>query len=142
MSTPSVNPQDPAGDPTQPAPPSAGATPAPSRAKAAGGAVLKRILGVLVVVGIGIAFAIFRASGATAPKVGECIDHVGGNEIKVVACTDPAAEMKVVGVVGNQSEAQFDSDESCKAFPEHMASYFESGGRGVSNGYVLCLAEK
>jgi hypothetical protein len=114
----------------------------PSKGKAFGGALLKRLLGVLVVVGLGIAFALYRASGATAPKVGDCIDHVSGNEIRVVECTDAAVDMKVIGVVGNQTEAQFDNDESCAAFPDTDASYFESGGRGVTNGYVLCLVEK
>ena len=125
------------GQPGQPEP-----TAQPSRAKAFGGGVLKRIIGLLVVVGIGIALALFKASGATAPKVGDCIDHVKDNEIKVVECTNPAAEMKVIAVVGNQSEAQFDSNESCRPYPETDASYFESGGRGVTNGYVLCMVEK
>lgn len=114
----------------------------PSKGKAIGGALLKRVLGILVVVGIGLAFAVYRASGATAPKVGDCIDHVQGNEIKVVECTSAAVDMTVVGVVGNQTEAQFDNDESCAMYPNADSSYFEAGGRGVTNGYVLCLQSK
>ncbi len=127
-------------------PPQSGpALPTPTaggRAKAAGKTFLMRMVGFGVILLIGAAWAFFKSSGATAPQAGECIHHKGGNEIEVVKCTDANVDFVVLGVVGNQTETQFQADESCNAYPDATASYFEGSGSGTKSGYVLCLGPK
>jgi hypothetical protein len=76
-------------------------------------------------------------------KVGDCITETvkaDASDAKVVACNKPEAKNKVVGVVSNVSESEFDSknQELCDAYPdwENVIWLGRSGGTGK----VLCLA--
>lgn len=83
-----------------------------------------------------------------AAEVGDCVsgDLDDPYSIRAVACDAPDAEYKVVGRVGNQRLAEFESDNGedvCAAYDDVEYYYFEgiepADARDVA-GSVLCLA--
>jgi hypothetical protein len=91
---------------------------------------------VVVVVGIGLAIWSSRNSPDGA-KVGDCVRSIGSDSVEIIACTDPAAQYKVVGRIENQT-AIMARVAACDPFPD-ATQVFWSGQSG-GTGYVLCLA--
>jgi hypothetical protein len=76
-------------------------------------------------------------------KVGDCITETvkdDASDAKVVACSKPEAKNKVVGIVENVTESEFDlkNQSLCDAYPdwENVIWLGHAGG----SGKVLCLA--
>lgn len=118
-------------------------TPAePSKAKQVGKSIGKRLLGygiVLVVVAIGVAAYSYFNKDVTTAKVGDCITETvkpDASDAKVVDCTDAKAKNKVVGIVKDVPEADFDNEakaqQLCAAYPtwENVIWVGEKGGKG------------
>jgi hypothetical protein len=58
---------------------------------------------------------------------------------KIVPCTSSDATYKVVGVVSNKTEIQFDTDDKiCDAYPDAESALWQ--GQTGKSGSVLCLA--
>jgi len=131
----------PAGAPAGPYP-QGGAPYQPAPAKKERPAWVRTVLGIVAAL---VVFALVRMvpsilSANGAPKVGECVKAKGSNAIEVVKCDDKTAEYKVVGIVENQKQADFDADRSCTAYPTADASYWEGRGKGGNaTGWVACL---
>jgi hypothetical protein len=72
-------------------------------------------------------------------KVGDCMTGTTAQNLKVVKCTEPGVQYKVVGKVEDKSQSEFNisSAQICKPFPNAESAFWkgESGGKG----YVLCL---
>lgn len=84
-------------------------------------------------------------SDPTNAKVGDCITNTvkeDASDAKRVDCSKPEAKNKVVGVVPNVTEAEFDKNNQtlCDAFPdwENVLWFGKTGAKGK----VLCLAPK
>jgi hypothetical protein len=101
-----------------------------------------RIFGALVVIGI-IVVVIFgylaSKKSPDAAKIGDCVSRSGGNDIKIVKCTDAKAAYKVVGKVTGQSQVAFNinSGRICKPYPGTTSAFWK--GKVGKSGYVLCL---
>ena len=62
------------------------------------------------------------------------------SNIKIVPCTASDAKYKVVGVVANKTEVQFDADDNiCDPYPTAVSALWQ--GRSGGSGSVLCLAD-
>jgi hypothetical protein len=81
-------------------------------------------------------------------KVGDCLagqtmDSTTAQEVSdvsIVACTSSDAKYKVVGIVANKTEAQFNADDNiCGAYPTAVSALWQ--GRSGGTGKVLCLAD-
>ncbi len=136
-----------------PAPPPYGGAPAPpppQKKKGIAGRLIGALGGVLVLALIAGGFAIYSAvknkDSTTHAKVGDCIKSEAltsttAREVrntKIVKCDDAAANYKVVGVVSNKTEIQFDTDEKiCAAWPTAESALWQ-GEQGKA-GSVLCL---
>jgi len=150
--------QPPAGPPTGgfPPPPAPGAyppppgppgsvPPAPAAAKSRGkgifGSILGRLIGVGVLVVVGIVITVITSRhDPDKAKVGDCINgSTDANKVKVVDCKGSDAAWKVVGVVDNKTEAQFDTENQkvCESFPDWENALWW-GTKGKS-GTVLCV---
>jgi hypothetical protein len=97
------------------------------------------IVGVGVVLLIGLVARQVTGDPDTA-AVGECMSGASADDLKVVECTDSAAEYKVVGKVEDktQTEANVSAEQICRPFAG-AERIFWKGEQGGS-GYVLCLA--
>jgi hypothetical protein len=135
------------GDPTAPSP---YGPPVPPPKKGGAGKVIGIIVGVvvlLIVVCVGGIFAFNAAKkDPVNAKVGNCLegDKMDSttaqrvNNIKIVDCGSSTANYKVVGVVPNKTETDFDIDqEICKAYPTAQSALWQ--GTSGSTGSVLCL---
>jgi hypothetical protein len=76
-------------------------------------------------------------------KVGDCITETvkpDASDAKVVSCSKPEAKNKVVGIVPNVTESEFDRDNQtiCDAFPEWENVIWL--GRPGGNGKAICMA--
>jgi len=61
------------------------------------------------------------------------------SNIRIVSCTASDAKYKVVGVVANRTETQFDNDDHiCDAYPTAVSALWQ--GKAGGTGSVLCLA--
>ena len=98
-------------------------------------------------VGSGISSAINDDTPAEA-KTGDCLARLPevaagqekeANNATVVKCDAADAKFTVLGRIENQTAAQADSEDVCKAYPKAEYSYssIPAGGKG----YVLCLQE-
>jgi hypothetical protein len=125
----------PGGPPPVPAPPVLG-TPAPAPSRRRRRVVSLSIL-ILLMAALGGAIWYFNRNSPDGAKVGDCVRGTGSDSVEVIACTDPAAQYKVVGRVENQSEIDA-GISSCDAFDD-ATQVFWSGQQG-GTGYVLCLA--
>lgn len=122
-------------------PPPGGAYPPPAPPKKSGaGRVIGGIVGAVIVIGIIIAAVVSQKGNPDSAKVGDCIHHGSGDEVKVVSCTDSSAGYKVVGKVEDKTQTQFDisSDSICKPFQGAESAFWK--GKVGKTGYVLCLA--
>jgi hypothetical protein len=139
-----VTEQTPPPHPQQvPPPPPAGApmpvAEAPAKTPSKGGGVVKRIVGVivvLVVIAVGKwAWSNLTGAAETA-KVGECLAGQSADDLKVVECTDAKAEHKVVGKAEDKTESEA-TGSACEAYPtaESVFWWGKEGGKGD----VLCL---
>jgi hypothetical protein len=106
------------------------------------------LLGVLCVGGLVAANVLGKNSPANA-KVGDCLagDSMNSttaqkvNNVKIVDCTSADAKYKVVGLVGNKTETDFESDQNiCQAFPTAQFGLWQ--GNSGEAGSVLCLEPK
>lgn len=112
----------------------------PSKAKAVGGAIVKKIIGVviaLVVIGVGSYIWKNVSGDITIAKVGDCVTEsteADGSDVKVVDCADAKAAYKVIGIIENVSDATFTaSDDLCtEKFPtwEYVFWQGKKGGSG------------
>lgn len=102
---------------------------------------VRKILGIVIpVAGLAIAgIGWLAGSGgdkeAEAAKVGECIQNTGTNtkpDIKIVECTDPAAQGKVLKRVSDTT----DGDTACGSVEGATQYYYQEVG---SKSFVLCL---
>jgi uncharacterized iron-regulated membrane protein len=100
-----------------------------------------RIIVVLLLVVVGGPIAYFAAQSApSAANVNDCMKGQTADAMKKVACTDPTAEWTVVGRLSDKTEAEFDVDKSCAAYPTTEVGYWE--GKKGQKGFILCLAPK
>jgi hypothetical protein len=134
-----------------PAPYPGGPVPPPAK-KGGAGRIIGIIVGVVVVLLLAVCggaawFTFNKAKSDPAnATVGDCLagDTMDSteakevNNIKKVECTSADAKYKVIGIVANKTEAQFNIDQDiCKAYPS-AASALWQGTKGQS-GSVLCL---
>ena len=115
------------------------------------GRIIGVVVGLVVLVVVVGAIALFSTiagkNDTTNAKVGDCIKSdaltsTTAKEVKntkIVKCDDANANYKVVGVVANKTEVQFDTDEKiCAAYPTAESALWQ-GEQGKA-GSVLCLA--
>lgn len=148
-SAPGGYPYQPGGGETQPSPYDA---PPPAK-KAGAGKVVGIVAGVLValLVVCGVLFLIVRTVNKTNTlnaKVNDCIhtdgslDSVSAQQVKntkIVKCDAADATYKVVGIVGDKTETQFEVDEKiCDTYPSAKSAMWQ--GADGKAGKVLCLA--
>lgn len=127
--------------------------PPPPAPKRKTGLIIGIIVGVVVLLlclcGVGIFFAVRSGvfEGITRDpnnaKVGDCITETvkaDASDAFLVACDKPEAKHKVVGIVGNVTESEFDADNQtiCDAYPDWENVIWL--GRQGGNGKALCLA--
>jgi hypothetical protein len=126
-----------------PATPESPAPEAPKKKGGIGGKVLS-ILAVLVVVAVVLALKFglkeiwaFVSGDVSNAKVGDCITETvkaDASDAKVVGCDKPEAKNKVVGIVSNVSEADFETKNQtlCDAYPtwENVIWKGTKGGKG------------
>ncbi|MBF9132959.1 hypothetical protein I0C86_28960 [Plantactinospora sp. S1510] len=95
----------------------------------------------LILFGIAVLVAPFAIyAGLDEPnqaKAGDCMAGQSTSDLRMVECTDAAAEWKVLGRLEGKSEADH-NDTVCAAYPETEASFYEDGRR-FRKGYILCL---
>lgn len=134
----------PAAQPQAPDAPGAGYPPAggfapqpPPPAKKAG--VLKRLLITVGIAIVAIVVGILVRNGvfdSPSMKVGDCVQQVGEDKLKVVACDSADAQYSVLGIIDKQSRISAQMG-ACKEFPETTSIYWE--GRNANSGTVYCL---
>jgi hypothetical protein len=151
---PGNNPYAPRGG-EAPAPPPYGGMPPATPPKKRRGGLVGAIVGIVVVVLLGIGFvalrpainSILHPNDTANAKVNDCIHSdaltsTTAKEVKntkIVKCDDPSANYKVVGIVDNKTEIQFDAENDlCSQYPDAESALWQ----GVSGkaGSVLCLA--
>jgi hypothetical protein len=135
-----------------PAPYPGGPVPPPVTPKKGGaGKIVGIIIGVVVLliavcVGAGAVLWNSAKNDPANAKVNDCLagDTMDSttakpvNNVKVVSCTATDARYKVVGVVANKTEAQFNVDNDiCKAYPTAESALWQ--GTSGKAGSVLCL---
>jgi hypothetical protein len=89
--------------------------------------------------------------GAKTAQAGECVvdknapgqaSAAADNDdakLRVVPCDSAEAAYKVLGVVGNKTQAEANSDSVCSAYPDSDVVYWE--GYTGRAGLVLCLQD-
>jgi hypothetical protein len=100
----------------------------------------------LCLCGIGLVFLLAFNRFDSDPKnakVGDCVTETvkqDASDAKVVACSKPEAKNKVVGIIPNVTESEFDRENQslCDAYPdwEQVIWLGQDGG----SGKALCLA--
>jgi hypothetical protein len=97
------------------------------------------ILAVVVIVGIVIA-VINSHSDPAGASVGQCLsgDLNSADSVKQTDCTANNAAYKVLAVLDNKSESDYNSDSICTDVPNADAVFWE-GHDGESDGTILCL---
>ena len=134
-----------------PAPNPYGAPVPPPVKKRSAGKIIGIVVGVLVLliaicVGAGALLLNKAKSDPANAKVGNCLagetmDSTTAkpvSNIKVVDCTATDAKYKVVGVVDNKTESDFNADNNiCKAYPTAESALWQ--GTSGKPGSVLCL---
>lgn len=138
-------------------PPSAGESVPGGAVPQKSGAAIKKILGIVVVVLVGLGVFLLRnmlnqddtadakagdcIASLKAPKEGETTNAAGA---EVVDCTSSEAKFTVIGRVDNQTEAQFNADPELKICTDagHKDSEIMLWSKKGGSGYVLCLIEK
>jgi hypothetical protein len=141
----------PYGQPGQ-QPPPYGAPPPPSQKKGSAGKVIGIVAGaavlVLVLCGV-LGYFVWNnnKTNTVNAKVGDCIKSdaltsTTAKEVKgtkIVPCDSADATYKVVGIVNNKTEIQFNLDNNiCDAYPTAESALWQ--GERNKSGSVLCLA--
>jgi hypothetical protein len=111
-----------------PAPPMLG-TPAPVPSRRRRQVVSLTIL-IVLVAALGGAIWYFNRNSPDGAKVGDCVRSTGSDSVAVIACTDPAAQYKVVGRVENQTEIDA-GISSCDAFDDATVLVRSAGRDGL-----------
>lgn len=126
----------------QPAP-----TSAPEQPKKGKG-IIARIIGavvVLAVLGIGGLVYDYLTGAVTTAKVGDCITKTvkpDASDAKVVDCSKPEAENKVIGIVENVSEADMADQDKAQLICDEKFPTWENViwvGKKNGNGDAWCL---
>jgi hypothetical protein len=146
-------PGNPYGGAEFPAPNPYGAIPPPPAKKKTGrivGIIVGAVVVVLVLcVGGIIAVNYIGKNNASNAKVGDCLEGDSMksttaqrvNHVKIVDCGASTANYKVVGIVKDKTETDFDTNQDiCKAFPSAQFGLWQ--GTSGSSGDVLCLEPK
>jgi hypothetical protein len=110
--------------------------------KVFGKRVVAYAIGAVVVIGGGFVYNQLTGAPEIA-KAGDCMAGATAEELKVIACTDPAATLTVAGRVEAKTQQEWNADQegaTCSAFPDVDQSFWE--GEEGKEGYVLCLAPK
>lgn len=130
----------PGGFPPQGGSPAAGPPPQPVRRA---GGWKKRVIGILVglVVLAGIAGVSWwvNRDAASKAKIGDCVDQVSRNDLKVVECGSSEATFRVVGRVENKTQTEARTS-ACDPFVDQGAAQAYWRGETGEKGFVLCLA--
>ncbi|HWE90359.1 MAG TPA: hypothetical protein VG317_12935 [Pseudonocardiaceae bacterium] len=96
---------------------------------------------VLVIVIVGVIFgAINSKTDPGNASAGDCVASQGSdaNSVKKVACTDPSATFKVLGVINSVPDPSGSDDGRCQANYSNYDTEFWEGTQG-QNGTELCL---
>lgn len=110
-----------------------------SRLPEAGKRIARALAGLVVVLGLAFAWALFTGDPDVA-TVGDCMAKDGPNDLRIVDCKNNGeAEFAVTGKVEDKSEADFKNGDVCAAYPQ-AGNAFWKGEKGKL-GYVLCLSE-
>lgn len=125
------------------------AQPPKKRGKVLGIVIGAVVLLLVVCVGGIVAANFLGKDNAANAKVGDCLegDSMNSttaqqvNHIKIVDCGASTANYKVVGIVSNKTESEFDTNQDiCKEFPSAQFGLWQ--GSPGSTGSVLCLEPK
>ena len=73
-------------------------------------------------------------------KAGDCMAGQNEDDLRMVDCSDAAAEWTVLSRLDDMTEADH-TEAACSAFPATEASYFQSDRSG-DDGFILCLGPK
>ncbi|WP_155374214.1 LppU/SCO3897 family protein [Catellatospora vulcania] len=115
-------------------------TPEPSKAKSAAAGAGKKILGYVVAAAVvfgGYTAYNYLTGDITIAKAGDCVNNATDvDDVKVVDCTSADAARKVAGVLENKTQADYDRDGICDAFP--TTEYIIFVGK-TNNGDIWCL---
>ena len=140
--SPYGQPASPYGQPANPygAPQPTGQYPvAPQPARRRGAGLGRRLgigIGVLVLLAGGSYVYDHMTGAADTAKAGDCVQNKGTEsdpDVKVIDCTDPKAEFKVLKTLDSSNM------DDCDHVPGDVAAYSETGGN--SSDLVLCLGK-
>ena len=129
-----------------------GSVPAAPEKKKKGplGAIIGVVVAVVVVGVLALAYAFFSGAlnkdAVSNAKVGDCFQETAFTEKledasgeKTVACTDPTAKYKVVGIVDNKRSSEIDVDTNCAPWADAVAGIWLGPPGEV--GKVYCVSE-
>lgn len=120
----------------QPLPPGAYGYVPPEQPKKAG--LGKRLLSGLVTIVVLVVVGILVRNFLSGPtmKVGDCVQKVGSDEVKVVTCGTPEAEYQILGIEENQSQAASRLPSACDKWPDATTIYWTGTNR---SGTTYCM---
>jgi hypothetical protein len=129
--------------------PQAAAPPKPARSKKSIGTWFSGLSGKskfrVILFGVAILvlpFAIYLGlDEPSQAEAGDCMAGQSANDLRIVECTDAVAEWTVLARLEGKSEADLNNDQTCGAYPETEASFYQNGRRS-SKGFILCLGPK
>jgi hypothetical protein len=109
------------------------------------------ILGVVIIIGIIVAVVKSHTDPGSA-AVGDCIGALpspsdpsvsaSADQAKQVDCNSPDAQAKVLGVLSDKSEDDFnnsDVETLCKDWPNANYAFYEQTSDNSNTGTILCL---
>ncbi|MGI5242444.1 LppU/SCO3897 family protein [Dactylosporangium sp. CA-139066] len=135
MTTPDAQPQPPQQQPPVGQPPMGQPPMAPPQPAKKGGAGLRIIIAIVVLVVIGGGVWFFNRDAALKANVGDCLHQKGANDLAIVKCDSADADFSVLGKVENKRETE--TDAACDQFQDATNTYWE--GESGKEGTVLCL---
>src|SRR5262249_29403026 len=74
-----------------------------------------------------------------AARVGDCVQQIGADSVRVVDCGDAGATFKVVGRVEDKTQVEAGLS-ACDPYAGQGATQAYWSGKLGEKGYVLCLA--
>jgi len=132
--------------PTAPQPGTPGnewATPPAQEEKKSGAKKWAALAGTVAVVGVGAAYSLTGGFGMGNPEVGDCVQMAGETDFEAVACDDPAAELKIVGIDEQEmTRSEFDAagvEDICVDFATTEAALW-IGDVMTQPGTIYCAA--
>ena len=108
------------------------------------------IAAVVVIVGI-VVYFVNQQSDPTTANVGDCLGslpadssvvNVSADGAKKVDCTSSDAQAKVLGVLHDKTESDFNNTDGsvlCQSFPGSDTAYYQADSSNSSTGTILCL---